>query len=175
MEGSLTFAAVISLTGSAVVGPELAEIEVWFGSALIADTSHWTASAPIAAAGLASSTEITPALSAETSPGVASYAQILTLPTLCACWIAAAAPSPSGPAGAMIILRAGCESSSELMSCVAVVTLNWSYWTGSTLMSGREDLTAASSGLYSSSITGMPAMPPSTATLPAPGGNCCRN
>src|SRR5215472_899350 len=175
MEGSLTFAAVFSLTGSAVVGPELAEIEVWFGSALIADTCHWTASAPIAAAGLASSTEITPALSAETSPGVASYAQILTLPTLCACWIAAAAPSPSGPAGAMIILRSGCESSSELMIWVDLVTSNWSYWVGSTWMSERCALTAASSGVYSSSTTGIPAMPPSTTTLPAPGVSCWRN
>src|SRR5215469_7766669 len=175
MEGSLTFAAVISLTGSAVVGPELAEIEVWFGSALIADTSHWTASAPIAAAGLASSTEITPALSAETSPGVASYAQILTLPTLCACWIAAAAPSPSGPAGAMIILRFGCESSSELTIWVALVTSNWSYWVGSTWISGRCALTAATSGEYSSSTTGMPAMPPSTTMLPEPEGSSCRN
>ena len=46
MAGSLTLAFVISTTGSGVVGPELAAMVAWFGCALIADTSHWTASEP---------------------------------------------------------------------------------------------------------------------------------
>ena len=63
----------------------------------------------------------------------------------------------------------------ELTIWVDLVTSNWSYWVGSTWMSGRCALTAATSGVYSSSTTGMPAMPPSTTMLPEPEGSSWRN